>query len=72
MSIAMTWISGLRSKRQTSPPSKKNRPLKKLEYLRGDFLKDMKYYRPKAIKLGLDLQGGMFLGARSRHRQDAR
>ena len=32
-----------------------------LEFLRGEFLEDVKYYRPKAIKLGLDLQGGMYL-----------
>lgn len=43
------------------PPEQKEDALQKLDYLRGDFLQDMKYYRPRAIKLGLDLQGGMYL-----------
>jgi SecD/SecF fusion protein len=42
-------------------PAQKEDAIQKLDYLRGDFLQDMKYYRPKAIKLGLDLQGGMYL-----------
>jgi SecD/SecF fusion protein len=42
-------------------PVQKEDALQKLDYLRGDFLRDMKYYRPRAIKLGLDLQGGMYL-----------
>ena len=43
------------------PPVQKEDAIQKLDFLRGDFLQDMKYYRPKAIKLGLDLQGGMYL-----------
>ena len=39
----------------------KDSALQILEFLRGEFLEDVKYYRPKAIKLGLDLQGGMYL-----------
>ncbi|MBI5058432.1 protein translocase subunit SecD [candidate division KSB1 bacterium] len=39
----------------------KEEAVKQLEYLRGDFYTDIKYYRPKAIKRGLDLQGGMYL-----------
>jgi SecD/SecF fusion protein len=39
----------------------KEQAVQKLEFLRGSFLTDMKYYRPRAIKLGLDLQGGMHL-----------
>jgi SecD/SecF fusion protein len=39
----------------------KEQAVQKLEFLRGPFLTDMKYYRPRAIKLGLDLQGGMHL-----------
>jgi len=42
-------------------PVQKEEALQKLDYLRGDFLRNMKYYRPRAIKLGLDLQGGMYL-----------
>ncbi len=33
----------------------------KLAFLRGEFAEDIKNYRPKAIKRGLDLQGGMYL-----------
>jgi len=43
------------------PPERKEDALQKLDYLRSDFLQDMKYYRPRAVKLGLDLQGGMYL-----------
>ncbi|RPH92705.1 hypothetical protein EHM69_12210, partial [candidate division KSB1 bacterium] len=43
------------------PAMQKEEAIQKLEYLRGEFLRDMKFYRPKAIKLGLDLQGGMYL-----------
>src|SRR3989337_2765359 len=39
----------------------KDSAAQKLEYLRGEFLEQMKYYRPRAIKRGLDLQGGMYL-----------
>jgi SecD/SecF fusion protein len=39
----------------------KEAAVQKLEFLRGPFLTDMKYCRPRAIKLGLDLQGGMHL-----------
>jgi preprotein translocase subunit SecD len=35
--------------------------IEKLDYMRGPFLEGLKTYRPKAIKLGLDLQGGMYL-----------
>ncbi|MBU1982828.1 hypothetical protein KJ815_00305, partial [bacterium] len=43
------------------PPEQKNEAIRLLEYMRGEFLQDIKHYRPKAIKLGLDLQGGMYL-----------
>jgi len=43
------------------PPEQKAEAIRKLEFMRGPFLEDLKYYRPKAIKLGLDLQGGMYL-----------
>jgi SecD/SecF fusion protein len=39
----------------------KQQAIGQLEYLRGDFAAQIKEYRPKAIKLGLDLQGGMYL-----------
>jgi SecD/SecF fusion protein len=53
----------LRSEIEASdlPPVQKEEAVDKLDYLRGPFLQDMKYYRPRAIKLGLDLQGGMYL-----------
>jgi SecD/SecF fusion protein len=40
---------------------RKDDAITQLEFLRGDFAGDVKYYRPKAIKRGLDLQGGMYL-----------
>lgn len=43
------------------PPQQKQLAMAQLEFLRGEFLRDLKYYRPRAIKLGLDLQGGMYL-----------
>jgi preprotein translocase subunit SecD len=43
------------------PQLQKDDALKQLEFIRGSFASDMKYYRPRAIKLGLDLQGGMYL-----------
>ena len=43
------------------PPERKEQAVQKLEYVRNDLGQDIKYYRPKAIKLGLDLQGGMYL-----------
>ena len=39
----------------------KDSAVQRLEFLRGDFLEDIKYFRPRAIKRGLDLQGGMYL-----------
>jgi SecD/SecF fusion protein len=53
----------LRSRIESSDISedRKEQALQKLEYIRGPFYSDLKYYRPKAIKLGLDLQGGMYL-----------
>jgi SecD/SecF fusion protein len=53
----------LRSRIEASNVSadQKDQALQKLEYIRGAFYSDLKYYRPKAIKLGLDLQGGMYL-----------
>lgn len=41
--------------------ARKESAIQKLEYMRGEFLEQMKYYRPRAIKRGLDLQGGMYL-----------
>jgi SecD/SecF fusion protein len=35
--------------------------IEKVEYLRGPFTRSMKYNRGRAIKRGLDLQGGMYL-----------
>ncbi|MDD5087893.1 MAG: protein translocase subunit SecD [bacterium] len=43
------------------PREQKDEAITLLEYTRGDFLQEMKKMRPKAIKLGLDLQGGMYL-----------
>jgi SecD/SecF fusion protein len=42
-------------------PDRKEQATQKLDYVRNDIGQDIKYYRPKAIKLGLDLQGGMYL-----------
>jgi SecD/SecF fusion protein len=35
--------------------------IEKVEYLRGPFYRSIKYHRARAIKRGLDLQGGMYL-----------
>jgi len=43
------------------PIERKDEAISLLEYMRGDFLSELKRIRPKAIKLGLDLQGGMYL-----------
>ncbi|HEY3295864.1 MAG TPA: protein translocase subunit SecD [bacterium] len=43
------------------PPEQKSEALQKLDFMRGEFAQDIKDYRPRAIKLGLDLQGGMYL-----------
>ncbi len=43
------------------PADQRQEAIDLLEHMRGDFLQELKYYRPKAIKLGLDLQGGMYL-----------
>ncbi len=43
------------------PPERKNEALQKLDFMRGEFGQEVKDNRPKAIKLGLDLQGGMYL-----------
>lgn len=43
------------------PIENKDEAISLLEYMRGDFLSELKRIRPKAIKLGLDLQGGMYL-----------
>lgn len=39
----------------------KAKAVESIEYLRSEFYKKISYYRPKAIKLGLDLQGGMYI-----------
>jgi len=35
--------------------------IEKLEFIRGPFYDEIKYHRPRAIKRGLDLQGGMYI-----------
>ena len=35
--------------------------IEQLNFLRGEFATEIQVYRPDAIKLGLDLQGGMYL-----------
>ncbi len=40
---------------------RKAEAIEMLNEIRGPFAEDLKYYRPKAIKRGLDLQGGMYL-----------
>lgn len=39
----------------------KQKAIEQLNFLRGDFASEIQHYRPNAIKLGLDLQGGMYL-----------
>jgi preprotein translocase subunit SecD len=41
--------------------TRKAEAVKQVEYMRGPFFEKMKYNRPRAIKRGLDLQGGMYI-----------
>ncbi len=53
----------LKTEIESAPVDSVNKALalEKLEYLRGEFYNEIKKYRARAIKRGLDLQGGMYL-----------